>query len=70
MIRILEGYLGKLEQGCPPHPDDLVAEYPELGDTLRAYLDKLALLHNAATGLRPPMDVRMCTTVIGGLPAQ
>src|SRR5437879_3040902 len=52
VIRILEGYLGKLEQGCPPHPDDLVAEYPELGDTLRAYLDKLALLHNAATGLR------------------
>ncbi|HEV3118143.1 MAG TPA: protein kinase, partial [Gemmataceae bacterium] len=54
VIRILEGYLGKLEQGCPPDPDELLARHPELSDVLRIYLDKLALLHHAATGLRDP----------------
>ena len=54
VIRILEGYLGKLEQGCPPDPDELLGKHPELADVLRVYLDKLALLHNAATGLRDP----------------
>src|SRR5437588_7602958 len=54
VIRILEEYLGKLEQGCPPDADELLAGHPELSDVLRVYLDKLALLHNAATGLRNP----------------
>jgi serine/threonine protein kinase len=54
VIRILEGYLGRLEQGCPPDPDELLARHPELSDVLRIYLDKLALLHHAATGLRDP----------------
>jgi serine/threonine protein kinase len=54
VIRILEGYLGKLEQGCPPDPDELLGKHPELADVLRVYLEKLALLHHAATGLRDP----------------
>jgi serine/threonine protein kinase len=54
VIRILEGYLGKLEEGCPPDPDELLGKHPELADVLRVYLEKLALLHHAATGLRDP----------------
>ncbi|HEV3445636.1 MAG TPA: serine/threonine-protein kinase [Gemmataceae bacterium] len=54
VIRILEAYLGKLEEGCPPDPDELLGKHPELADVLRVYLEKLALLHHAATGLRDP----------------
>jgi serine/threonine protein kinase/Tfp pilus assembly protein PilF len=54
VIRILEGYLGQLEQGLPPDADELLAQHPELADVLRVYLEKLALLHHAATGLRSP----------------
>jgi serine/threonine protein kinase/Tfp pilus assembly protein PilF len=54
VIHILESYLGELEEGRPPHPDDLAAEHPELADVLRAYLEKLEVLHHAAAGLRGP----------------
>jgi eukaryotic-like serine/threonine-protein kinase len=52
VIRILENYLAELERGRPPHPDQLLAEYPELAGVLKTYLDKLDVLHRAATGLR------------------
>jgi serine/threonine protein kinase/tetratricopeptide (TPR) repeat protein len=50
----LEGYLEELEQGRAPHPEELLARHPELADVLKTYLDKLAQLHHAATGLREP----------------
>jgi serine/threonine protein kinase/Flp pilus assembly protein TadD len=52
VIQILEVYLAELEQGCMPHPDALLAQYPEHAERLRAYLNKLDLLHEAATSLR------------------
>jgi serine/threonine protein kinase/Flp pilus assembly protein TadD len=54
VVRILEDYLRDLERGCPPHPDDLVARYPELAEVLPAYLAKLEVLHQATVGLRGP----------------
>jgi serine/threonine protein kinase/Tfp pilus assembly protein PilF len=54
VVAILEDYLRDLERGCPPHPDDLVARYPELAEVLRAYLGKLEVLHQATVGLRDP----------------
>src|SRR5262249_48189058 len=51
VIRILEKYLGELENGHAPHPDELVAAHPEMADLLRSYLGKLEVLHHAAAGL-------------------
>jgi serine/threonine protein kinase len=53
VIGILESYLTDLERGRPPDPDDLAAQHPDLSDVLRAYLEKLDALHQAASGLRP-----------------
>jgi serine/threonine protein kinase len=58
VLRILEDYLGELEQGHQPHPDELLAQYPELADKLKVYLDKLQVLHQAAAGLRQPCSTR------------
>jgi serine/threonine protein kinase len=52
VVRILEEYLGRLEGGAPPHPEELLARHPEFAEVLRAYLDKLDLLHQAAVSLR------------------
>ena len=54
VIHILDSYLHKLEAGAPPHPEELLARHPESADVLRAYLDNLAFLHRAATGVRMP----------------
>jgi serine/threonine protein kinase/tetratricopeptide (TPR) repeat protein len=52
VITILEQYLAKLENGCPPRPEELVAQHPELAPVLQSYLGKLFALHQAAAGLR------------------
>ena len=52
VISILEQYLAELERGGWPHPDDLIAQHPELAEILREYLDKLDVLHRAAVSLR------------------
>jgi eukaryotic-like serine/threonine-protein kinase len=54
VIRILENYLAELEQGAVPHPEALLAQYPEHAEVLRIYLGKLDLLHRATVGLRDP----------------
>jgi eukaryotic-like serine/threonine-protein kinase len=54
VIHILDSYLHKLEAGVPPHPEELLARHPESADVLRAYLENLAFLHRAATGIRMP----------------
>jgi serine/threonine protein kinase/Tfp pilus assembly protein PilF len=58
VVRILEDYLAELEQGGQPHPDALIARHPEHAEALRTYLEKLDLLHQAATGLRGSMPAR------------
>src|SRR5919201_1833201 len=63
VVHILEGYLAELEQGGQPHPDALIARHPEHAEALRAYLEKLDLLHQVATGLRGSAPAR------GTLPA-
>ena len=50
LMTVLERYLAELEQGSPPDPDQLVAEHPELAAPLKAYLDSLDFLHQAAAG--------------------
>jgi serine/threonine protein kinase len=56
VIRILETYLGELERGGRPHPQELAARHPDLAEVLQVYLTKLDLLHSAATGLRGPAE--------------
>ena len=51
MVRILEGYVEALERGCPPDPDEFVAQHPELGDVLKGFLDQLEVLHREAEAL-------------------
>ena len=36
VVRILEEYLGRLEGGAPPHPEELLARHPEYAEVLRA----------------------------------
>ena len=45
LTEILDEYLTQLEQGKAPKKDKLIAAYPELGDALRLYLEKLEDLH-------------------------
>jgi serine/threonine protein kinase/Tfp pilus assembly protein PilF len=52
VLRILEGYLEGLEHGRHLHPDELVAQHPELAEPLRACLASLEVLHDAALSLR------------------
>jgi serine/threonine protein kinase len=55
VINILDRYLGELEQGRPSDPEELVARHPELGEVLRAHMEKLEALHRAADSLRGPV---------------
>jgi serine/threonine protein kinase/Flp pilus assembly protein TadD len=57
VLNILEGFLQELERGRQPDPEALVHQYPELSEVLRAYLDKLEVLHRAATGWRGPIQI-------------
>jgi serine/threonine protein kinase/Tfp pilus assembly protein PilF len=52
VIPILDGYLAELEKGKQPDAELLIAQHPDLAGELRKYLDKLEVLHQAATGLR------------------
>ncbi len=52
VMRVLEDYLAKLEKGISPHPDELVAQHPELTELLKEYLASLEFLHRAALMLR------------------
>ncbi len=50
----LDRYMRELESGgIPPDVEALVAEHPDLGDELRAYVDSLKVLHQMTAGLRP-----------------
>lgn len=51
VMHVLEKYLAKLEQGIPPHPEELLAQHPDLAEPLRAYLASLEFLHRAALSL-------------------
>src|SRR5262249_4163917 len=51
VMRVLEDYLARLEQGAPPHPEELLARHPDLAASLRDYLASLELLHRAALSL-------------------
>jgi serine/threonine protein kinase/tetratricopeptide (TPR) repeat protein len=44
MLTVLDGYLGKLESGQEPCPEELVARHPELSPVLREYLHELSTL--------------------------
>src|SRR5438128_301508 len=66
VIQILEAYLAELEKGGIPHPDALITQYPEHAEVLRAYLRKLELLHEAATGLRGSPGPEGTTTTADG----
>jgi serine/threonine protein kinase/Flp pilus assembly protein TadD len=60
VLRVLEDYLVKLEAGCPPRPEELLAAHPDLAESLRAYLASLDFLHQAARSLHPsPTDSRL-----------
>jgi len=52
VLRVLEGYLAELEHGGNPRPEELLARHPDLPDLLKEYLDRLDVLHEAATGFR------------------
>src|SRR5262245_40231077 len=55
----LDRYLVELEStGIPPDLDKLIAEYPELADDLRRYVDSLQTLHLMTAGLRVPTTRR------------
>jgi serine/threonine protein kinase len=54
VLKVLEEYLAKLEHGAPPHPEELLAEHPDLTDQLQAYLASLDFLHKAALSLHGP----------------
>src|SRR5262245_56609744 len=70
VLRVLEGYLAELEGGGRPHPDDLLARHPDLADQLKAYLDQLDLLHDAAVRFRtaaPPAGAVPAVNDLGRL---
>ena len=48
VMQVLEDYLAQLERGVPPHPEALLAQYPELAGSLKEYLASLEFLHRAA----------------------
>jgi serine/threonine protein kinase/WD40 repeat protein len=52
VVRMLEDYLERLEQGVPPRPEEWLAQYPGLGGPLEEYLATLELLHQAAQSWR------------------
>jgi serine/threonine protein kinase/tetratricopeptide (TPR) repeat protein len=52
VMHVLEEYLAQLERGTPPHPEQLLAQHPELAEPLRDYLASLEFLHRAAVKLR------------------
>jgi eukaryotic-like serine/threonine-protein kinase len=52
---ILDRYFSALEQGVPPSRDELLAAHPALSGPLRAYLDRLDELHDAAVGFATPV---------------
>jgi serine/threonine protein kinase len=56
IVHILESYLNELERGGRPSREAFLAEHPELGPVLAGYLEKLELLHRAASALHdsPP----------------
>jgi eukaryotic-like serine/threonine-protein kinase len=47
---ILDRYFSGLEKGVPPAREELLAAYPALAEPLKAYLDRLDELHDAAAG--------------------
>src|SRR5215470_16125460 len=70
VLRVLEDYLAELERGGRPHPDELLARHPDLADQLKAYLDQLDLLHEAAVRFRvaaPAADAAPAENDLGRL---
>jgi serine/threonine protein kinase len=52
LMRVLETYLEQLDRGQAPDAESLVAQYPEMAEELRGYLQKLELLHCARAQMR------------------
>jgi len=51
LAEILEGCLIEMENGLAPDPEQLAADYPDLAEPLRAHLESLRLLQQAAGSL-------------------
>ena len=62
LAQILDDYLVAAERGTPIAPDELLRQYPQDAEYLRAYLSGLQLFHNAAVDAAkaPP------TALVGG----
>jgi serine/threonine protein kinase len=56
VLNILERYLHDLERGARPRPEDLIAEHPELADSLGEYLRELDQLHSTVAGALAEAD--------------
>jgi hypothetical protein len=56
MMEVLERYVDDVERGFAPDADQLVAEHPDLAGPLKAHLESLKLLNQAAAELRPGDD--------------
>ena len=58
VLDILEQYLGRLERGARPRPEDLIAQHPDLRDVLADYLQELDQLHDAIAVAGAPLADR------------
>ena len=56
LAAVLEEYLTSLEEGLAPSPAALIARHPDLAEPLKAQLESLCLLQQAAWELRPEED--------------
>ena len=62
LVEVLERYLDDLEHGLSPNAEDLVRQYPDLAEPLRAYLNSLDFLHEATVQLRSSGQARSVDT--------
>lgn len=53
LMDVLERFVEDVEHGFAPDADQLVAQHPDLAGPLKAHLDSLKLLHQAADELSP-----------------
>jgi len=51
LAEIVEGYMVAREEGLAPDPAEYLARHPDLAEPLRAYLESVDFLHQAALGV-------------------
>jgi eukaryotic-like serine/threonine-protein kinase len=59
VMRVLDGYLSRIEAGQPPDPDKLLADHPALAGQLRAYLRVMSVAGRLA---KDSHAVNICPT--------